>query len=377
MSESTNNTENKNGKALLIAFIILSGIVVISAISVYALRGGDDSKSNDSSIDTSFDCSIASLTSYSQSATPSLNNISSSLTDDAGYTNQAIQTQLDEIKNEQNMIREEIAKKLAENQNMSNNEADIGYQLPRRLRNRLEPEYQRFVQHIQNNEIWQIEETQYAELLKKSNNKMAHVESDLQELYPGAASIVAGSRGGFSVKIPAGTRLMCVTEHAINSDHVGYFTATIRRPDALYGFQLIGEISSQQNNRIPTKAIAIVSKDGNRIELAENQVEMDFPGLTGNVKNHWAQRVIPNIASAALGSGAALYLLNSSTPEASTTNAGNISTRDLIAGPILESSVSSAQSEITRIGSDRPNTVLVQKGTTFKVLLVQGLELKI
>ena len=116
------------------------------------------------------------------------------------------------------MIREELAKKLAETASNNSGQIDVEYQLPRKLRNRLEPEYQRFVQHVQSNEIWQMDEIKYDELLKKPHNKLAHVENDLKELYPGAASIAAGSRGGFSVKIPAGTRILCVTEHPINSE---------------------------------------------------------------------------------------------------------------------------------------------------------------
>lgn len=387
--------EKKNGKLLGIAFFAMLGavvlIVVLTSISgkkkrtavTDALKTDELFNSHVSSLAHSSGAPSLQQTVYNKDGVvdPNAASIASDGNpNDSNYTSQLILSQLAELKQEQETIKEQLAQKVTESSSeassnsSSNNSTPVGYRAPYDIKNRIDPEYQSVVQHFQETNSWEMNEGKYDDLKKRSSDRIASIEKDLKELYPGSTAVSTTS-SGFNVKVPAGTRLLCITEHPINSDYVGFFTATIRRPDALYGCQLIGEISAQQNNRIPTKAIAIVTKKGNRIELTENQVEMEFPGMSGQVTNHWAQRVLPGIANAALGGGAALYLLNSQTPGSSTTNAGNISTRDLIAGPILESSVQGVQNEVSRLAVDKPNTVEVQKGTQFNVLLVQGVEI--
>lgn len=388
--------EKKNGKLLGIAFFAMLGavvlIVVTSSISgkkkrtavTDALKTDELFNSHVSSLAHSSGAPSLHQTVYNKEGAVDPNAASIAYDgnpNDPNYANQLILSQLAELKQEQEAIKERLAQKVPEpssevsSNSSSNNSTPVGYRAPQYIKNRIDPEYQNVVQHFRETDIWEIDQGKYDDLKKRSSDdRIASVEKDLKELYPGSTDISTTS-SGFTVKVPAGTRILCITEHPINSDYVGFFTATIRRPDALYGCQLIGEISAQQNNRIPTKAIAIVTKKGNRIELTENQVEMEFPGMSGRVTNHWAQRVLPGLANAALGGGAAFYLLNSQTPGSSTTNAGNISTRDLIAGPILESSVQGVQSEVSRLAIDKPNTVEVQKGTQFNVLLVQGVEI--
>jgi hypothetical protein len=236
----------------------------------------------------------------------------------------------------------------------------------------MDPEYQGIVKHFKSTEnVWEMDAGKYEALSKKAN-LLVNVSSQIKDLYPTSSKV--GGVAGFSFKIPAGTRLTCVTDQPIKSDFVGFFTATIRRPDALNGCKFIGQIGPQNQDRIPTKGIAIVNTKGLRTDFSENQVEMTFPGLAGEVTSHWGKRIWPAIANAAIGGGAAVALINN---QKGTTTGDNISTRDLVAAPLIESSVQSLQGEISRLGGDYPNTVDVCQGTNFNVLLIQGLEIEL
>lgn len=240
--------------------------------------------------------------------------------------------------------------------------------IPSEIQNRLDAQYQTVVEHFKSTPkfAWSIDDATYEKL--KGGDRIHNVEHSLKDLYEGAQNV----KNGFEFTISAGTRIIATTDQPVSSDHPGYFTSTIIRPFDLKGAKLVCQAGQNQNDRIPVQPVKVILED--KTELAiQGQVEMGFPGLEGRVKNHWAQRVIPGIVSAAVGGGAAAYLLNSSTPAAGETNAGNISTRDLIAGPILESSVQQAQSEIQRFGKDLPNTVLVRAGQQFSILLTEKL----
>lgn len=236
---------------------------------------------------------------------------------------------------------------------------------------RLNSAYQAEVDHFKGTKklAWQIDDASYDKL--KTGDRISSVEPVLKDLYDGASS----ARVKFGFTIPSGTRIIATTDQAISTDHPGFFTSTVVRPFELKGSKLICQAGQNQNDRIPVQPTKLIFADKTEIAI-QGQVEMGFPGLQGKVSNHWPQRVLPAIASAAVGGGAAAYLLSSSTPGASETNAGNISTRDLIAGPILESSVQQVQNEVTRFAKDLPNTVLVKAGEQFAILLTDKLTIK-
>lgn len=239
------------------------------------------------------------------------------------------------------------------------------------VKKRMDAEYQQEVDHFKGTKkfAWSVDEATYEKL--KSGDQISSVEPTLKDLYEGASV----QKSGFGYTIAAGSRIIAVTDQPVSTDHPGYFTSTIVRPFEIKGAKLICQAGPNQNDRIPVQPTKIVLKD--KTEMAINgQIEMGFPGLEGKIKNHWIERTVPAIISAGIGGGAAAYLLNSSTPSAGETNAGNISTRDLIAGPILESSVQQVQSEVMRYSKDRPNTVLVKAGQQFSILLTDKLTIK-
>jgi len=231
--------------------------------------------------------------------------------------------------------------------------------------NRLDPEYQSVVKHFSETRkvsSWQINGDEYKNALAQQNI-LNSVEPPLKDLYSGASSL----NKGFSVKLPAGTRIIAVTDQDISSDHPGYFTATIVRPFEIQGAVLIMQSGSNQRDRIPVTAVKIVSKTNKEISLS-GQSQMGYPGFTGQVKSHWVKRMAPAVANAAIGVG--VLAMTQSGP-----NEGRIDTRDELAWPIVDRSIGGLQNEITRLGGDFPNTVTVRAGAQFEILLTSECEI--
>lgn len=237
------------------------------------------------------------------------------------------------------------------------------YKASRRVQKRIDQDYQKMVRHWKGTkeEAWQISGDQYKEL--KKGNAIARVEEPLRELYDGAATIAHQSK----YTIPAASRILAVTDHPVSSDHPGWFTSRIVRPHVLRGAKLLCESAGNVNDRIPVKPVKIIMPDnGKEIEL-KGQVEMQHPGLGGRVRNHWPGRVVPALVNAGIGGAFAAWTLNNEVDSI------RIDTRDQITGPIIQESVGQLQSEISRLGSDRPNTVSVKRGTQFAVLLTESI----
>lgn len=250
--------------------------------------------------------------------------------------------------------------------------APYKYTAPSGMKKRLDPEFQAVVSHFQGIKkySWSVAEEEFNNQLKGKGDLLNPVEKPLKDLYGGADKI----KSNLLTRLPAGTRIIAQTDQDISSDHPGAFTASIVRPFEVKGLKLICQSGTNQRDRIPVTITKVISSEDKELSL-DGQVQMGFPGLEGSVKNHWPQRVVPGLVSAAIGGGASLYLLNSSTPNSGSTSGGNISTRDLIAGPLLEGATQSLQNEVSRFGGDYPNTVTVKAGTQFEILVTSEVAL--
>jgi type IV secretory pathway VirB10-like protein len=96
---------------------------------------------------------------------------------------------------------------------------------------------------------------------------------------------------------------------------------------------------------------------------------MNYPGMSGKVKNNWMKRLGPELINTAVGAG---FIAWTATHNGSDVR---IDTRDAIAGPIIQQSVSGTQTEVSRMGGDVPNTVIIPSGTQFDFLLSEKLEI--
>jgi len=171
----------------------------------------------------------------------------------------------------------------------------------------------------------------------------------------------------FAYNIPAGTRIMAVTDQPVSSDHPGYFTSRIIRPEILRGATLICQNGGQQNNRIPVQPAKIVFK-GREYSIS-GQIEMGFPGMEGHINRHYGSRALPIITNAAITGGFIAW-------SASNSNRDRIDTRDLITAEVVGQTLPQVQNEIAKFAVDRPNTVTVAQGAQFSVLLTNRLEVR-
>jgi len=239
----------------------------------------------------------------------------------------------------------------------SNDVVSTEYELSYSMRKRLSADYQSMVSHFKENKnnVW---ESQSSDDIV---DEIAQVEPPLQNLYDGADKL---SLKGEGVTLPAGMRIILISENNVSSDHPGYFTATIVRPFELKGAQVIMESGVNQRNRIPVQPAKIIYK-GKEYPLT-GQVEMSYNGLEGDVKRHVIERLGPALASAAIGGLFSAWVLSNSGEQEV-----RVDTRDAIAGPVIQESVTGVQSEVNRLGGDYPNTITVPAGTEFKLLLTQ------
>lgn len=224
------------------------------------------------------------------------------------------------------------------------------------MKKRLDPSYQAIVAHFSKTKENAWFDESYEEKIRSSNDNFAQVEEPLKNLYDGADRKVT-----FSTNLPAGTRIIAVTDQDISSDHPGTFTATVVRPFEIKGSKLICESSGNRNDRIDVSVLKIIGQNEASIE---GQAQMGYPGLTGRVTNHWVKRMGPAIMNAAIGGGFLAWSLSG--PQT-----GRVDTRDVVVSEVVSQSVSGVQNEITRLGGDYPNTVVVKQGTQFEILLTK------
>ena len=265
-------------------------------------------------------------------------------------------------------LRQELEKeRMRSNRNNgSSMPVPVEYSLPAEYRKRLNKDYQDIVGHYRKtqNLAWQIERSSYDREID-SGDKLSKVEHPLRDLYEGA-----GSPSGYNLMLGAGTRLIAVTEQEVNSDHQGLFTAKIVRPMELKGAKLLCESGANVRDRIPVRAIKLIHS-GVEYKLS-GQVEMKYPGMSGKVFNNWYKRLGPELINTAIGAGFMAWTASN--------YAGDdvrIDTRDAISGPIIQQSVGGLQDEISRLGGDVPNTVVVKSGTQFAFLLSEKLEISL
>jgi len=229
------------------------------------------------------------------------------------------------------------------------------------LDERFSAEYQRKVSHFKTNQsnFWSLSDGEYRDL-------MAPKVSMLSQQYRQDDEITI-SIDGFTYAIPAGSRIMAVTDQPVSSDHPGFFTAKIIRPEILRGAVLICQNGGQQNNRIPIQPTKIIFKE--REYAVSGQIEMGFPGMEGHVNRHYASRALPIVGNAAIGGAFVAW-------SAQNQGSQRIDTRDVITGAVIEQTLPQVQREIAKFAVDRPNTVTVAAGAQFSILLTNKLEVR-
>lgn len=227
---------------------------------------------------------------------------------------------------------------------------------------RFTPEYQGKVNHFKQNRLnfWELEAGKYAQLT--SVKVPLRVNTDSADDSEAPIQVQA-----FNYVIPAGSRIIAITEQPVNSDHPGYFTSRIVRPEILKGATLICQNGPEQNERIPVAVTKIVLN--NTEYQVSGQVEMGFPGMSGSVNRHFAGKILPVMANAAISGGFVAW-------SASNQNSTRIDTRDAITGAVVEQTLPQIQNEITKFSVDRPNTVEVASGAQFSVLLTEKLNVR-
>lgn len=234
------------------------------------------------------------------------------------------------------------------------------YNAPNAMKKRLDPEYTQIVEHFRKSRDeakWVIGDGEYKEMTSGKGNLMNAVDKPLKDLYDNASTVSSI----LNTRIPAGSRILAVLDQDVNSDHPGVFTATVVRPFEVKGYKLICQSGSNQRDRINVTVQKIISPSNKEFSL-EGQVQNGYPGLSGHVENHMIKRLGPAIINAAIGGGFLAWSLKGG-------DQGRVDTRDAIVSGVVEQSVSGVQNEITRLGGDFPNTVLVKQGTQFEILI--------
>jgi hypothetical protein len=230
---------------------------------------------------------------------------------------------------------------------------------------RMDAAYQSEIDHFKGTKriAWSIDDQTYQKL--KNGDNISNVEAPLKDLYEGASA----TKTAFGYTIASGSRIIAITDQPVSSDHPGYFTSTIVRPFELKGAKLICQSGQCQNDRIPVNPTKIVLSSNTELTV-QGQIEMGFPGLEGNVQNHWPERILPTMVNAAIGGVFAAWAATRSQGQ------DRIDTRDAIVQPIVQQSVTGAQNEVLRMGKDLPNTVTVKEGQQFSILLTDKLSFK-
>lgn len=249
--------------------------------------------------------------------------------------------------------------------------APVSSEMTRRLDN----SYQQMVQHLKATAqmaVVAVSNEDYAKIVTNGNT-IANVEPSLQNL----SSDMAGYKNKAKLVIPAGSRIRAITQQEVNSDHPGYFTARVTMPEELRGYTLVCNAKGNTRDRIPVTVEKIVSPEGKEKASPSGEVQMNYAGLEGEIKSHYIKRLLPPIASAFIGAGAGYlyYKAVADGQNASTTTGERINTADGVVGPSYQAGVTGVQDEITRMGGDNPNTVIVPKGTAFDILVTDAVEM--
>jgi type IV secretory pathway VirB10-like protein len=277
--------------------------------------------------------------------------------------NEEIRNTLDMIQKQNQAMYEDLQSRASISGSSGGGSAPINtIARPSSIEERFSADYQSKVQHFKANKenYWQISDDQLSQL--RNQYAFTAVEASAEDIYqsPNAA-------GAFSYQIPAGTRIIAITEQPVNTDHPGYFTSRIIRPYIIKDAKLICQSGANQNDRIPVMPVKIVF---NNKEIAiAGQAEMNFPGLSGKVTNHWPSRLLPTMINSAIAGSFIAW-------GASQDNTTRINTQDAITASVVDQTVPGIQNEIARFGGDKPNTVEVPQGTQFAILLTDKLEVR-
>jgi type IV secretory pathway VirB10-like protein len=242
----------------------------------------------------------------------------------------------------------------------------------RAITRRLDGQYQSMVAHFKSTSgqaVQPVKGDEYKQLLG-GGNKIDKVETQLMNLTEDAALLSKKTTSS----IPAGTRIRAITLQDINSDHPGYFTAKVISPREISGYELLCQARGNARDRIPVEISKIITPAGNEQQLP-GEVQMNYAGLEGEIKTHYAKRLLPQIASAFIGAGAGFLYYKAVADQQLNDEGQRINTADGVIGPPFQAGVQGVQNEIERIGGDHPNTVLVPQGTEFEVLVTQTFEI--
>lgn len=238
---------------------------------------------------------------------------------------------------------------------------------------RLDNSYQQMVSHFKGTSQMAVVAVTGEEYnkLTTGGNALASVEPQLRNISEDAEWL----KNRTKVTIPAGSRIRAVTLQEVNSDHPGYFTARITGPSELSGYTLVCSSKGNTRDRIPVSIDKIVSPEGKENSSPSGEVQMNYAGLEGEIKSHYVKRLLPPIASAFVGAGAGYLYYKEVSGGNLNAEGQRINTADGVVGPAYQVGVQGVQDEITRMGGDNPNTVIVPKGTAFDILVTQALEM--
>jgi hypothetical protein len=354
-----NGVSKKNQNKIV---LVLLGIVfVIMAILMFGNFGGPKKQNRNTSVTQGTTNDYPSVQPASYAASVPVGNVTDKV-NALQLENEEIRRSLDVLQKQNQAMYEELVTRLNTNTSVSGGGNTTPLSAMSRLSSideRFSADYQAKVQHFKGNRenYWQIPDDQLVAMRTTTNTTDT-----------GAGNIYQSQNNGiFSYMIPAGTRLIVITEQPVNTDHPGYFTSRIIRPYILKDAKLICQSGSNQNDRIPVSPIKIVFN--NKEIPITGQAEMDFPGLTGSVKNHWPSRLLPTMVNSAIAGSFIAW-------SASQSNETRINTQDAITSSVVEQTVPGVQNEISRFGGDRPNTVQVPQGQQFTILLTDKLEVR-
>ncbi|MCL2690603.1 MAG: hypothetical protein FWE57_12275 [Chitinispirillia bacterium] len=377
MSEQKNLEEAVGtGKKKLNKWLVISMIAGVVVFSVIIFSGGNKSSFDSPSL--MGDKDSLRLQKRVLSSTPSY----AALPQNAGVEDRvnAQQNDIDEIRRAigalqglQQNVYDDLNKKISTVQTQAQTASSAAAVRPSdvsplarasSLDERFSAEYQRKVSHFKTNQsnFWSLSDGEYRDLMAPK------IPMATQQNRGGSwddEPII--NIGEFTYSIPSGSRIMAVTDQPVSSDHPGFFTAKIIRPEILRGAVLICQNGGQQNNRIPIQPTKIIFKE--REYAVSGQIEMGFPGMEGHVNRHYASRALPIVGNAAIGGAFVAW-------SAQNQGSQRIDTRDVITGAVIEQTLPQVQREIAKFAVDRPNTVTVAAGAQFSILLTNKLEVR-
>ncbi len=245
------------------------------------------------------------------------------------------------------------------------------YRLSREMLKRTSNEYTKMNDYFRQNMgiSWKIDKNSY-DRLKNSDpiERFTNVEEDLHYLYEGADKIKIIDK----YQLAATSKIIAITDSKVHTDHPGQFTATIVRPMEIEGMKLLCESGQIRNKRIPVKIEKLVNVETREEYNIRGQVQMSYAGLKGKFRSRAGQRLIPDIINAGVGAGFIAWQMQKEV------DSSHIDTRDAIYGPIVQTSVSGIQNEISQLPlNTKPDYMYVSKGTQFEILITETCEIKI